>query len=326
MDVNGLRTAVDVGCVVTRDSDLHGTGLFATEALEAGTEILADTPLADFQLPESSERPLDDIVDHIRNLPNDAVRELYPIAQKFSATFEQMSESHFVEVIKNPGLETVKALVHDILHAFIPYASARTDGWGFLCDRANKLNRSYRPNAEACWDHERQLVVVRVTRAIKEDEEITPSYIDEVCCRLKRWERLGFKCQCQECHLSGEHFTVSELIRANAKAFDEAVLALRRRYGMHTKEVWIVTHAEALRIANDRDAQELKGKPTICLPPNTYHRSFLAVATDAVAAIHTANAMTDPDHATRGRMDAIEVKLTEREMLKRCKNDSVRTA
>ena len=79
MDVNGLRTAVDVGCVVTRDSDLHGTGLFATEALEAGNEILADTPLADFQFPESSERPLDDIVDHIRNLPNDAVREFYPM-------------------------------------------------------------------------------------------------------------------------------------------------------------------------------------------------------------------------------------------------------
>ena len=229
-----------------------------------------------------------------------------------------MSEGHFVKVIKNPELETVKAFFYDLMHAFLPYEGERTNGWVLLCDRVSKLNHSCRRNAEACWDHERQLVVVRVTRKVEEDEEITISYIDEVCCRLKRWERLGFKCQYQECHMSGKRFQVSELSRANAKAFDEDVLALRRRYGKHTKEVWIVTDAEVLQIANDPDAQMLTAKLAIYLPPNTCHRSFLAVATDTVAAIHTANAMTDPDHATRGRTDAIEIKLMEHEILKRC--------
>ena len=55
------------------------------------------------------------------------------------------------------------------------------------------------------------------------------------------------------------------------------------------------------------------------LPPNTYYRSFLAVITDTVAAVHTAFAMFgNPDQARQCREDAIEIKRMEHKVLMQC--------
>jgi hypothetical protein len=199
-----------VNLTVEKQSEPHNTGIFAAEPLEAGSEIFAEQPLVEFQLPEGNQLPLNEIVDNIRNLHNDDVTMLYPIAQSLSPTFQQMSERRFIEVNKNPELETVKAFVNIVKDAILPYPSRRSSGWFFLCETLRKLNHSCRPNAEASWDDERQLVIVMATRKIEFDEEITISYIDEVCCRSKRLTILGFKCKCSECCLTQQDFEKSE--------------------------------------------------------------------------------------------------------------------
>ena len=315
-NITGLLPPLGVNLIVEKQSQLHGTGLFATEGLEAGSEIFAEQPIVEFLLPESNELPPDEIVDNIRNLHNDDVRVRYPIAQFLSTTFTQMSERRFIEVSKDQALETVRAFVNAAKTAALPYASRRSDGWAFLCKTASKFNHSCRPNAEVSWDDERQLVVATATRKIEEGQEIVISYIDEICRRRKRSERLGFECRCPECRLSYRDFTICEIFRVAAEGFEEAVLAFRGKYGKHSKEMWTVTDAEATQICHDKDSKNLLDVEAQCLPSNTHFRSFLAIATDTIAAIYTASAMVRD--GKKDRANAIRMKLFEMGILERC--------
>lgn len=171
-----------------RTSPSKGLGVFASQPIQAGTQIMQEIPLISVKMPEMVPGQgfrvtdmIDDIDAAFRKL-NTTEQASFLSLHDFRYPGEE-DQSHLLSILRSNG-----------------YITGDRIG---LFPRASRINHSCRPNAGTWWSEKSGRRLVYAHRDIAEGEEITVSYIpllQSARDRQARLQQYGFECDCDACN------------------------------------------------------------------------------------------------------------------------------
>ncbi|MBW0518321.1 hypothetical protein O181_058036 [Austropuccinia psidii MF-1] len=175
-----------------------GIGMLANCTIPIGTTILSERPV--LIMPEQLEAPtrqeLDDV--HLAAFDELSFEQQLGLSALASATEDDKCQGHpLVNRIWNNEICFPLASKQSPPESPYPYSAV------YLT--ISRFNHSCSPNARWHFDQSTFSLHLCAVRDIAEEEEITVSYIDHLCCRAERQERLyskwAFECRCPACGL-----------------------------------------------------------------------------------------------------------------------------
>ncbi|RGP62594.1 set domain-containing protein 5 [Fusarium sporotrichioides] len=176
----------------------YGHGLFATEAIKAGTRIIHEKALLTVSQAETKTKTeYRCVIEQASQLSTDQQNRLISLYHNP----KKLMEFSFIKEQMCPGTNIDCSLV---LAKFYTNAASITAG-GLECGLFTefcRMNHSCTPNI--CWvyDEPSAMMEVYAVRDIGQDEEIYNSYIEVACSRQARMKELsnwGFTCSCTAC-------------------------------------------------------------------------------------------------------------------------------
>ncbi|WPH02562.1 Smr domain-containing protein [Acrodontium crateriforme] len=126
-----------------------------------------------------------------------AARTLYPGGvEQFETDFEEPVCFRAVEAVMETFYHFCIRLSHEENSSIMPESEVTDSTYSkyVLFPRVGMLNHSCRPNAEASFNSQSRMMIVRAITQIECGDEITIAYQNPFKARLQRWECLGFEC------------------------------------------------------------------------------------------------------------------------------------
>ncbi|KAH9842265.1 protein containing SET domain protein [Teratosphaeria destructans] len=205
-------------------SQIHGRGVFTEVDLRVSEIVFMERPLLQISAPE-----LDVNLNPPRAATNDLLTQAAALSRAEKWSLISILRAHTVHYVQIASMEHLEAMLKETprdepdlsdvekqLWAAVYVQGSRLNGasrqeYYQLFSDFRLLNHSCNPNAEAAWNPELKLVVVRAIQAMEQNEEVTISYLQyPLPNRAERWNALRFRCRCAKCALSGTQLRRSE--------------------------------------------------------------------------------------------------------------------
>jgi len=175
-----------------------GLGLFATQAIPAGTRIFTEAPIIAFTHPPT---PFE-ILTAVEELPL-ADKQAY-LSLTYAHDLDELPTYSLPEGLSDISADRVKQLVAIFENnAFdIPGSSSGVPGAGIFL-QGTRIHHSCLPNVSHSWNKQLNAKVFHALRDLEKGEELTISYILPFQAREARQryllEKHGYVCQCVAC-------------------------------------------------------------------------------------------------------------------------------
>ena len=237
--------------VHVREIPRKGLGVIARRCFGAGECILAESPLATWEIDVRSEFTDTCALERrIEELTPAARQSFYELCDSKAAVDGQRSKTAF-------GIWTSNAYALETGDCFAPADEpiSRTAVFCTIC----RINHACRPNAHIAWNPSLGVQTVYALRQIACGEEGTVSFVGAHALaptpeRRARLERTKcFVCACEACSLEGDARAKSE-DRIRKIAIAEARLHAPTDVIAHVEELWQLTAAEGAPLIWQRAA------------------------------------------------------------------------
>ncbi|KAH9906393.1 hypothetical protein F4778DRAFT_725669 [Xylariomycetidae sp. FL2044] len=182
-------------------------GLMATQRLEVGDQIMADTPaiMIDYELYYKLQP------SQISALQAEAIMTL---PAKHRAAYLNLSTHDQVETYEGRVGKILETNAFDIARAGDVEEDEDAFSWYTVFSHVSRMNHDCRPNADYYFDHETFTHNIHAIRPIMPGEEVTLSYIDMATPRAERQEHIDhswhFSCTCSQCAATGAAAAASD--------------------------------------------------------------------------------------------------------------------
>ncbi|KAF2765426.1 SET domain-containing protein [Teratosphaeria nubilosa] len=266
-------------------SRIHGTGVFTGVDLRISEIVFKESPLLQISAPK-----LDVNLNPPRDATNDLLTQAAALNPVRKLSLISIMRAHTIHYVQIASVEHLEAMLTETPRDEADLSDVEKQLWAAVYIQGNRLkgasrqeyyqlfsdfrrlNHSCNPNAEAAWNPELKLLVVRAIQPIEQNDEVTITYLDNAFAeRAERWKALRFRCRCEKCVLSGVQLRKSEAsIKRISEAFARAQLFKNSWTGRHRRSDFHVSSELAEAITRSGFSFQIIDATAIIDNPRTY--------------------------------------------------------